>query len=155
LYLPSEPADAADDVNLPGAAFEGAVETVIRDRPHGGQIAVRGMLKPLGHKSHLVVEDKDPAEKILLLNNINFMEDYPRTDVQFGEAAPQRQEAGQWLVWAVRDMSARPGGQLYYGRYLRRADVDDDRGKGRLAGILKSLSIAHQFAENQFDTEPT
>ena len=54
--LPGEPADAADDADLFGGAFILGIELVVRDHPHGGRVAVRDMLEPLGNQPVLSEE---------------------------------------------------------------------------------------------------
>ena len=47
-------------MDLVGGSLIGAVEAVVRDDAHGGRIAVRDVLEPLGHQPHAVVQHKDP-----------------------------------------------------------------------------------------------
>lgn len=57
--LPGEPADAADDVDLFGAALVGGVEPVVGDDADGGRVAAGDVFEPLGHQAHAVIEHED------------------------------------------------------------------------------------------------
>lgn len=70
-YLPREPTDAADDVDLVGRSLVGAVEAVVRDDAHGGRVAVRNVLEPLGHQSHAVVQHEDPRRVWRAARHVN------------------------------------------------------------------------------------
>lgn len=69
--LPREPTDAADDVDFFGAALIGTVETVVRDHPYGGRIAVGHVLEPLGHQAHPVVQHEDPGRVGCAAGHVN------------------------------------------------------------------------------------
>src|SRR5690606_89745 len=59
-YLPSEPADPADDLDLIGGTLIGRVKRVVGNDPHTRRVRVRNVLQPLGDEAHSVEQHEDP-----------------------------------------------------------------------------------------------
>src|SRR5690606_8086464 len=58
-YLPSEPADPADDLDLIGGTLIGRVKRVVGNDPHLRRLRVRDVLEALGDEPHTIEQHED------------------------------------------------------------------------------------------------